>query len=77
MEKNIDKIFPNITVVPYLVLGATDAGEYAQIADNAFRFLPVILTEKDVALMHADNEKISVKNWLRMISFYKEFILTR
>ncbi len=77
LKKNINAIFPNITIAPFLVLGATDAREYAEISDSTYRFLPIVLTEEEAALMHADNEKISVKNWARMIAFYKEFIKNR
>ena len=77
LEKDIHTIFPNITIAPYMVLGATDAREYAKISDNTYRFLPVILSDEEAALMHADNEKISIQNWARMIEFYKNFIKRR
>ena len=77
LKKNINQLFPIITIAPYLVLGATDAREYAEIADNTYRFLPIILTEEEAGLMHADNERISVENWTRMIYFYREFIKSR
>lgn len=77
LKRNIHTIFPNITIAPYMVLGATDAREYAQVSDNAYRFLPIILTEEEAGLMHADNERISIENWTRMVHFYKEFIKSR
>lgn len=77
LKKNINSVFPNIAIAPYMVLGATDAREYAEISDNAYRFLPVVLPEGEAALMHADNERISVVNWTRMVFFYKEFIKSR
>ncbi|MBQ8476722.1 M20/M25/M40 family metallo-hydrolase, partial [bacterium] len=73
----IRKIYPNIPVSPYLTLGATDAREYSEISDNTYRFLPCILKPEEYALMHSDNEKISIKNWGRMIDFYKEYILNK
>ena len=73
----IRKIYPNILVSPYLTLGATDAREYNNISNNTFRFLPCILKEEEASLMHGDNEKISIKNWGRMITFYREYILSR
>ena len=75
--KNIQKLYPNITVAPYLTLGGTDAREYAEISDNTYRFLPCVLTPEEAALMHSDNEFITIQNWGRMIAFYKEFILDR
>ncbi len=77
LTSDIRKLYPDIAVVPYLTLGGTDAREYAAISDNTYRFLPCILTQEEAALMHSDNERISVKNWARMISFYKEFIMNR
>ena len=60
-----------------MVLGATDAREYSKISDNTYRFLPIILSDEEAALMHADNEKISIENWGRMIDFYTNFIKRR
>ena len=77
LEKDINTIFPNITIAPYMVLGATDARDYAKVSDNTYRFLPIILSDEEAALMHADNEKITIENWARMIEFYKNYIKRR
>lgn len=74
---NIQKLYPGLIVTPYLTLVSTEARDYSLIADNTYRFLPAVLTDEEAALMHADNEKISIENWARMIAFYKEFIQTR
>lgn len=77
LVKNIRKLYPDIIVAPYLTLGATDAREYSAISKNTYRFLPCILTVDEASLMHSDNEKLSLRNWGRMITFYKEFITDR
>ena len=77
LTKNINNLYNGIIVAPYLTLGATDAREYAEISDNTYRFLPCVLTPDEAALMHSDNEFITIKNWARMIAFYKEFIMDR
>ncbi len=77
LVKNIQQLYPDIIVAPYLTLGATDARDYAEISDNTYRFLPCVLTPEQAGLMHSDNEYISVKNWGRMIDFYKEYIMDR
>ena len=63
IKEDIHSLYPNIKIAPYMVLGATDARDYAKISDNTYRFLPIILTDEEAALMHADNEQISIKNW--------------
>lgn len=70
----INNLYPGVVVVPTLTLGGTDARTYNIVADNAYRFLPAILTEEEEGLMHSDNERISLKNYSRMIYFYKHFI---
>ena len=77
LEDDIHSIFPDIKIAPYMVLGATDAREYSKVADNTYRFLPIILSYEEASLMHADNEKISLQNWARMIEFYTNFIKRR
>ena len=77
LEDDIHSIFPDIKIAPYMVLGATEARDYAKVSDNTYRFLPIILSDEDAALMHADNEKITIQNWARMIEFYKNFIKKR
>ena len=77
LANNIQKLYPGITIAPYLTLGSTDAREYSAISENTYRFLPAVLTENESALMHSDNERISLENWARMIAFYKEFMMTR
>ncbi len=70
----IKKTYGGIPTVPYLTLGATDARDYAEISNDAFRFLPAVLTSEESGLMHSDNERISVKNWGIMIDFYRRLI---
>lgn len=77
LSKIIRKIYPNMPISPYMTLGATDAREYNEISNNTFRFLPCVLKLEEAALMHGDNEKISIKNWGRMINFYKEYMLSK
>jgi len=74
LAAKIEKFYPDARVEPFLSLGATDARTYGQIADNAYRFLPAIISDEDHGLMHADNEKISLKNYSAMINFYKDYL---
>ncbi len=70
----IQKVFPNVPVVPYLVVGGTDARYYASLSDSVFRFAPYRLDNDELKLMHGVNEKLSCENVTAAINFYKEFI---
>lgn len=48
----------------------TDAIWYAPICDRIFRFFPTIQDPSDVARYHGDNERISLANYAKSVSFY-------
>jgi carboxypeptidase PM20D1 len=61
-------------VAPTLVLGATDARYYADVAENVYRFSPVLLSDAEIAGVHGVNEKLSVANVERMVRSYIQLI---
>lgn len=66
--------YPDALVSPYLVMGGTDSRHYARVTQNAFRFLPVRVTQEDLDGMHAVNERLSIENCGRMVGFYIAYI---
>ncbi len=74
LKKCIEDTFNNPVVTPYLMIGGTDSRNYKGLSDKIYRFMPCILTGKELALMHADDEYISVENFNKMIEFYTLFI---
>mmetsp|Transcript_5665 Transcript_5665/g.15866 ORF Transcript_5665/g.15866 Transcript_5665/m.15866 type:complete len:533 (-) Transcript_5665:112-1710(-) len=63
-------------VVPHLVVGGTDSRHYTELTSEVFRFAPLILnkTAGDLGLFHANDERVTVSNYHKAISFYKRFI---
>lgn len=70
LEKTIRQYFPGAITAPANVVGATDSRHYQPIADNLYRFMPVVLNKDDVARFHGHNERISVADYDRLIRFY-------
>lgn len=68
--KSLFQVFPDVALAPSLVIAATDSKHYIALADNAYRFLPTRLGRQDIARIHGDNERISVKNYGEIIRFY-------
>ncbi|MFV0411861.1 MAG: M20/M25/M40 family metallo-hydrolase [Oscillospiraceae bacterium] len=62
--------------LPYLVTGATDSREYADVADEIFRFYPFALTFKELGTMHSTDERIACQSVLDAVEFLKRFIRT-
>jgi carboxypeptidase PM20D1 len=63
-------ILPDAPVAPGLVLAGTDSRHYAEVAENVYRYQPILLTAEDLEMPHGLNERLSVANLERMIRFY-------
>ena len=63
-------ILPDAPVAPGLVLAGTDSRHYSEVAENVYRFQPILLSNEDVEGLHGVNEHISIANYERMIRFY-------
>jgi carboxypeptidase PM20D1 len=67
-------IEPEIPVAPALVLAGTDSRLYVDVAENVYRFQPILLNDEDLEGLHGVNEHLSVDNLERMIRFYRGLI---
>jgi carboxypeptidase PM20D1 len=63
-------LLPAVPVAPGLVLGATDARHYVEVAENVYRFQAVLLGPDDWETVHGVNERISIENLERLTRFY-------
>jgi carboxypeptidase PM20D1 len=60
----------SVPVLPYLVMGGTDAKYWNEHSDKVFRFLAVPLGEGDVARVHGVNERIRVQDYAVAVRFF-------
>ncbi len=74
LKKCIETVFDKPVVTPYLMIGGTDSRNYKGLSDKIYRFMPCRLSAAELALMHADDEYISIDNFNKMIDFYTLFI---
>lgn len=72
--KSVREIYGNVVITPGLMIAGSDTRHYGKIADNAFRFNPIIMTPEDLTGFHGTNEKISVANYLQGIRSYVQII---
>jgi carboxypeptidase PM20D1 len=61
---------PETPVAPALVIAGTDSRNYEAVAENTYRFQPILLTDDDLAGVHGLNEHLSRANFERLIQFY-------
>lgn len=57
-------------VAPGLVIAGTDSRHYSDVAENVYRFQPIMLSQEDLETIHGVDEHMSIENLDRMIRFY-------
>ena len=70
IQRTIRETFPDVIVVPSLVLAATDARFYEDVSKNVYRFLPLQLTNEDLERIHGIDERIAEDHYLKIVRFY-------
>ncbi len=59
-----------VPVLPYLVMGGTDAKYWNEHSDKVFRFLAIPLGEGDAARAHGVNERVRVQDYVVAVRFF-------
>ena len=70
IEESLFATFGPVASVPGLTIARTDAAYYAAAADNAYRINPFLVTGDDLPRLHGTNERLSVENLERGITFF-------
>jgi carboxypeptidase PM20D1 len=74
LKSCIASVFPDAVITPYLMTGGTDCRHYEQVTENAYRFLPARVSERELELIHGDGEYLSLQNLQSMVEFYTLFL---
>ncbi|XP_036369005.1 N-fatty-acyl-amino acid synthase/hydrolase PM20D1.2-like isoform X1 [Octopus sinensis] len=75
VKNSIREVFPDVLVVPGVTIGNTDTHHYKHLTKSIYRFIPAVLTPETANMVHGDNEKISVRNYEKVVNFYHHVIL--
>ena len=67
-------VHPGSVAAPFLVVGATDAKQYARLGDAVYRLTPFRLGEDSLRLAHGKDERIAVANLAAGVRFYRELL---
>ena len=62
ISQAIREIYGDVVIAPGLMVAASDTRHYSLVADNSFRFNPMIVTGEDLAGFHGTDEKIAISN---------------
>jgi carboxypeptidase PM20D1 len=69
-EAAIRKIFPDVVVVPFLLIGGTDSRHFQHLCKSIVRFTPAV----DPTGNHGIDERIHIDNYRKALWFYEQLI---
>ncbi len=74
VSRAVREVFPGAAVAPGLMIAASDTRHYGKVADDAFRFTPMVVTQEDMTGFHGTNEKLSVETLGKGVLAYQRII---
>lgn len=74
IETALRQTYGDVVVAPGLMIAGSDSRHYGKVADNAFRFNPMVVTQDDLTGFHGTNEKIAIANLARGVRTYMQII---
>lgn len=74
LKKLSRQLDPKNIVIPYLVMGGTDAYHYEPICENIYRFAPFTVPTELLLTTHSTNERCPVAQLEQGVAFFKKYI---
>jgi carboxypeptidase PM20D1 len=74
IELTIREVMSDVIVAPSLVVAATDTRHYEELADEVYRFLPVVLGPDDTRRIHGTDERIAIESYKDCVRFYAQLL---
>jgi carboxypeptidase PM20D1 len=65
-----------LPVAPGLVNATTDSRYFAALADDVYRFQPLVVSLGEIEMIHGTDERLTLENLRRMMQFYAQVIAT-
>ncbi|KAG9510466.1 N-fatty-acyl-amino acid synthase/hydrolase PM20D1 [Fragariocoptes setiger] len=75
IKHSLLQVFPDTVVVPSIFLAATDSKWYTNLTDSIYRFSAISVELEEMKCFHGHNERLSVKNYEKLINFYHHLII--
>ena len=74
IERTIREVFPQAIVAPSLTMAGTDSYHYSSLAEDIYRFSPILLGKEDLKRIHGIDERVGINTFADAVRFYVRLI---
>lgn len=74
LAQSIRNVHPTFPVAPAMSIGGTDSKHFYEVAQNCYRFQPMVFKQSDFDTIHGTDESCSIEVYLNGIQLYAEII---
>lgn len=74
VKGTVEKIFPYVAAVPFILPAGTDARRFTDLSDAVIRFAPIDIDGQQYTSVHNENENFSVDKLHLAVDFYKSLL---
>ncbi len=60
----------DVLITPIILSAATDSRFFTQVANNVYRYSPLVLDTSDMTRFHGTNERYAIKHYMELVSYY-------
>ncbi|XP_078615697.1 N-fatty-acyl-amino acid synthase/hydrolase PM20D1-like [Branchiostoma floridae x Branchiostoma japonicum] len=75
LQETIQQVYSDALVTPSFMIANTDTRHYWNLSSAIYRFNPCVMTPSDLPRLHGLNERISVRDYERVMNFYYHLIV--
>ncbi|MGJ8687819.1 MAG: M20/M25/M40 family metallo-hydrolase, partial [Spongiibacteraceae bacterium] len=75
LSEVINQVSPDVVIAPRLVVAATDARHFEEVADNSYRFIGVEVGPHELKGIHGTDERVSIQSYAEAVKIYYQLIL--
>ena len=72
IAQSVRNVHPTFPVAPGMSLAGTDSKHFYDVAENCYRFQPMVFTSKELDTIHGTDESCSIEVFLDAIQVYAE-----